>query len=683
MATAAFRAFPLDGAMSWFQPSTGAHVRWDGPETRALTQVAPRVVMLSLSHACNLACAFCSRDPSVATSWTADSAADLLRELAARRVLEVSLGGGEPLAFRGLSRLLDRLHDETPLAVHLTTNGVLLDDARVARLRGRVGEVRVSVYDDTPWEDRVARLADGGVRAAANVLVIPERLAALPSVLERLRRAGARDVALLSYVGPDRALHLGVEHDAALAEIVAESRLPARLSVCLGRRLDPLPLASLGGCGAGLDFVTLDPDRRVRACSFSDEGFPADTADDVLAVWRHERARLAAPSPRRGCARGAEASGAPSDGVRVYRAFSGNNSGDCVLVGRFDEAADARAYVDALLPGFAAGERYSPAWDALLRAEGVTPQANEYAPDAMLALGRAVLLHTDSTLADDYPSLRELLWRRGGRAVYNGVHEHGQIQLLVGLRAPDPARARAAAEARLEAPFTRHGQDAYGALRVFGQGDASLGAYGRDLDALAVSLGATIAGELVAETDLSVPRLLPSLARGRDGGPGAWLWARFFDERTAAEAAARLSPDEGLVAASKHSLLLRVGRARPRLAARLQRAGANVTVVAGARVRVTCTFYTGYREPKPSLEGARAGLRAELEEPFDARLSFESPVVTLVTADPGRALAAAARVAEALGCALWPRVGPVDAPAAALRRVRDDLVALSPPKRRG
>lgn len=145
MATASFRAFPLDGAMSWFQPSTGAHVRWDGPETHALARVAPRVVMFSLSHACNLACGFCSRDAGLATSWTADSAANLLRELAARRVLEVSLGGGEPLAFRGLERLLDRLHDETPLAVHLTTNGVLLDEARVARLRGRVGEVRVSV----------------------------------------------------------------------------------------------------------------------------------------------------------------------------------------------------------------------------------------------------------------------------------------------------------------------------------------------------------------------------------------------------------------------------------------------------------------------------------------------------------------------------------------------------------
>ncbi|MBK6810428.1 MAG: radical SAM protein [Sandaracinaceae bacterium] len=154
------RSVPLDGARLLFDPRTGLNLRVEGPSTRGLVRTAPRVVLFGITNQCNLRCSFCSRDSSAPSEWTPDSAFEMLTGLAERGVLEVAFGGGEPLAFRGFDELVERLATETSLAVHITTNGVLLTTERLARIAPHLGEVRLSIYDDTPWPERVAALAD-------------------------------------------------------------------------------------------------------------------------------------------------------------------------------------------------------------------------------------------------------------------------------------------------------------------------------------------------------------------------------------------------------------------------------------------------------------------------------------------------------------------------------------------
>jgi hypothetical protein len=300
----------------------------------------------------------------------------------------------------------------------------------------------------------------------------------------------------------------------------------------------------------------------------------------------------------------------------------------------------------------------------------------------MLALGRSVLLHTDSTLADDFPSLRALLWKRGGRAVYNGIHEHGQMKMLVGLRGPDvQATLTAAGAAAITEPLVRHGADAFGLLPINGHHEGSMIAQGRALQKLADDMGAVIAAELVGDKGATLAKALPSLARPSEEG---WLWVRFFNEQEAGAAAARLSPGEGLVATTNQCLLLRTGRVRSRLASRLQQHGGNVSFIGGPKVHVTCTFSSGYKDEKPDLDRTRALLRAELAAPFTMRSSFGNPVAEMTTDEPGPFLTAAVRVAAGLGptCRLWPVVGPREVTAAALARVREDLVVLSRKRRK-
>jgi MoaA/NifB/PqqE/SkfB family radical SAM enzyme len=304
------RSFPMDGALLLFDRASGTNVLCDGPETANLRQRAPRAIQFGITNACNLACTFCSRDTEAGSDWTADEAFRLLADLAEAGVLEVAFGGGEPWAFRGFADLVRRLHDETPLAVSFTTNGLALTPARLAAIRGRYGQLRLSLYDDNDWPRRVAVLADAGARFGINYLVTPQRLADLEAVVLRAVALGCRDVLLLSYNGSDAALHL----DAAQSrELAGRTRRLARalaggaelkLDTCWGERLAGVPrLFERSDCGAGRDFVVITSDRRVMPCSFHHLGIPVRSAADVMDVWRARRPELGSASLVPGCAR--------------------------------------------------------------------------------------------------------------------------------------------------------------------------------------------------------------------------------------------------------------------------------------------------------------------------------------------------------------------------------------------
>ena len=324
-AVAHLRRFALDGALLLFDRDTGLNVLCDGSETAHLRQRAPRAVQFGITNRCNLACSFCSRELGAESTWTADDAFVLLRGLAERGVLEVAFGGGEPWLFPRFDELLLRLHEETPLAASVTTNGLALGRKRLLRLRGRYGQIRLSLYDDNRWRERVALLADAGARFGVNLLVDPTSLPALEDTVIDVVAAGGRDVLLLAYNGGDPARHLPL---AAMPELgrrvgalarALTGRAVIKLDVCWGSRLAGVPrVVPRGDCGAGRDFVVITSDRKLMPCSFHTTALPLHDADDVLALWSRARERLAAASPIPGCAR-TPGFGLPTDLVPLRR----------------------------------------------------------------------------------------------------------------------------------------------------------------------------------------------------------------------------------------------------------------------------------------------------------------------------------------------------------------------------
>lgn len=674
------RAHPLDGALLFFDPRRGLNVRIDGPATRGLRRQAPRTLLFAITNRCNLACSFCSRDAGAASGWDEASAHAALVEFAAGGVLEVAFGGGEPLAFRGFDRLLERLRRDTELALHVTTNGTLLTPERARRLAERCGEVRVSIYEEA-WPARIDPLVRAGATVGANVLCTPERLASLPELLRRLADRGVHDVALLRYVGPDAALHLDDDGEARLAEAILGSPLRARVATCFGDRLHAVPRLWEGGCGAGSEFMTVTADRRIRGCSFHEVAIPFGSAAEALAIYRAGGRGLEAPAGRRGCARPTPARAPLADGVRVWRGFGGNNSGDCVLVGRFEDAARAAAFMAELVPGFQAGRPFSQAWIDLLRGEGITSEG--YSPDTMATLGQVVMLHTDSTLADDFVPLRALLWRRGGRLVFNGIHVHDSLHVVAGVRGGGggaESAMGAIAEAGLLA-LGRQGDMAFGSASIGGPAGTPCSVATR-VDALRAAAG-RIGGQAAAEVvawPATPPARARALPRQRAGAERPeWLWVRFGEVAEAEGFVRDLAPDlREPPARVGGAVLARFERVSPRLGWLASRRGGTAVALQGARLEVT--LHVAAADPPDSagrserLVGTLRAFLPGVDATIEERQLGAGRRVAVRTTDPLAVLRAAESAAIALGLSLG-HVGVRAAAAvpAALARVIREL----------
>ncbi len=688
-----FRAHPLDGALLWFHPRLGLNLRWDAPATRALRRAAPRVVLFAITNRCNLACDFCSRDRSAPSAWTVETAFRTLADFAQAGVLEVAFGGGEPLAFRGFDELVERLGRDTPLALHLTTNGELLTPDRAARLTPHLGEVRLSVYPQGSWAERAALLIRSGVTVGANLLATPAALPALPEVLRRLADLGCHDAAILRYIGHDSALHLDARQEDELSQIIRRSPLRVRVSTCFGDRLHALPLlfsGTDGDCGAGRDFLVVTSDKRLKACSFHDATVPFTTVADALSAYTAQRSRLDAPAGRPGCARPLPRAAPLTDGLRLWRGFSGNNSSDCVLVGRFGEPEAAAAFLSQLLPGYQPGKRTPQSWLDLFTAHGLA--AGEcFPPDNMVTLGRSILLHTDSSLTDDFVPLRALLWRRGGRAVCNGVYGRSEVRLLTGIALPNRAALRNGDALLREAghePLGAQGMTLFSSARVAGPSGCKYALDTRvdQVRNVATSLGGRIAGELVDWQDAPAARML----RRTRPDAAEWLWVSFKDPAAAAALAHDLRQNAADAAAESPAapavlgghVLVRCRRVGPRLGWMAARRGGVALLLQGTQLRIRFLF----RDPAPE-DGAASGdaaerfrttLRAFLAgQETDLEVSRDKEYWTrgrILSHAPEAALAALAQAARVEKVELsWLRIEAAEPIAQSIARIGEEL----------
>jgi MoaA/NifB/PqqE/SkfB family radical SAM enzyme len=121
----------------------------ENPVPPGLCSKAPSLVSIALTNVCDLACEFCYAPKSTHQL----SSSDLLRwckELDALGTLEVAFGGGEPTLYRELPELCAAIWEETELGISITTHGHHLDPDLIARLHGKVSNLRLSVDAPEP-----------------------------------------------------------------------------------------------------------------------------------------------------------------------------------------------------------------------------------------------------------------------------------------------------------------------------------------------------------------------------------------------------------------------------------------------------------------------------------------------------------------------------------------------------
>lgn len=698
----AFRDYALDGALLRFHPASGTNVRIENSATQHLRRVVPRVAMFGITNLCNLSCDFCSRDVQRESAWTVASAAQALRDLSHAGVLEVAFGGGEPFAFRGFADLVDELHEATPLALNVTSNGLLIREKNFARYANRLGQVRLSIYEDPRWRDAAQVLSSYGQKWGANLLVDAEALRTLPALLAQLAALGCHDVSLLSYIGPDLHRHLGPEGKAQLAAIVQDSPIACRLSVCFG---DSVPLPRLfdgadgsGDCGAGVDFVSITPDQRMQGCSFHDGGLPARNAQEILQGWQQRRARLAQPSLRHGCMgrkRVATPHTQSQNSIRVWQAFSGNNSGECVMVARFDTVADADSYLAQLLPDWKSEADYSTEWKQLFQAQAVAGPGLNYGemPRELLALGRSVIA-IGYAAEDMFPELRALAWKQGATVMPGGIHCH-EVSLLAVLRAASTQEAQnlvAAPPVALKDVMRiyRYGDILLLAIALDGRDD-ELAEIKQALEAYAV--GRPLAAEVVPSNVEEAEMLAVMKRLGVDIAEEPRLVLQFWShtEGEAEAQAARFAQQvtEASVTVAGGTVLISGIARRKRLVVLGSRQGAGVKTLDSAQVLVGARFVLPL---PPKQKGVRveprvidlAALREELQQGLQwgatapETLELESgyqgaAYVRVTTSRPDFVLQQLMPVAQRLGARAYFGVHEVDELALAVRRLMADV----------
>ncbi len=699
-----FRQYTLDGAVQFFHPESGTNMRFTNAATGTARMTAPRVVMFGITNDCNLTCAFCSRDTGRESLWTVDTAYEVLRNLSRAGTLEVAFGGGEPFAFHGFGDLIARLHDETPLALNVTTNGTLINAGMWKPYSGRLGQVRVSIYGDRTWRRCGDVFASDAQRWGANILVDDATLTTLDDTLSELAAAGCDDVSLLNYVGePCRILSANGRR--RLADIISASPIPCRVSVCFGDALGvPRLMAGAqneGNCGAGSDFITVTPDQKVQACSFQSHAFPGATADEIMHAWRSRRPLLSQPAPKTGCARteGVHGTPVPLPEIAIWRAFSGNNSGECIMVAKFRKVLEAEAYLAEILPGLRplekgseGDESYSALWRTLFSDEQVagSQEAMEYKtpPDNLVQIGKAVIA-TGYGSDDNFPELRALSWKRGAFVVPGGVHEHDILRLFAAMLAsPSDEPVRLVEAAHSEGILAwAHGRVVF--LHIPHEGrESALADDKRRLVALAG--GRPLSAEMyfqewerddmtqalkhMGQPLLRKPRLWVQFPQHQqDAGPVQRFAANFSDQ----------SPTVGT-----NWLMFDPVMGRKRVAVLAYRSEGMVTALEAERVVVMGYFWRqrpdsrkgrkAESEPMPAPETLAKVFNSAHPDfrNFDIKQTGDhngAITIELATDQPGPALHLMESMAKDMNLRLWPRVSDPNPLGSMLRRLKRDV----------
>ena len=167
---------------------------------------APVNLTWEVSLACNLRCSHClsSSGEPAAGELTTSEALDLVEQLHQARVFQVNFGGGEPFLRHDFEEILDACH-EKGIMTCISTNGTLLDAARVARLAAsRLVAIQVSLDGASAQTcdairgkgvfaraiEAVKLLAASSIPTSINTVLTAQNAAEIPAMYELARSLG-------------------------------------------------------------------------------------------------------------------------------------------------------------------------------------------------------------------------------------------------------------------------------------------------------------------------------------------------------------------------------------------------------------------------------------------------------------------------------------------------------------
>ena len=280
----------------------------------------PLAILFELTHRCPLRCPYCSNPLELERArGELDTAAwlRLLEEAEALGVLQIHFSGGEPTVRKDLEDLVRRAA-ELELYSNLITAGVLLDEARVARLaEAGLNHVQLSIQDSDPANaNRIGGYKDGHgrklraarwIRAAGlpltlNAPVHRQNIEHLEDIIALAVELGAErlEVAHVQYYGwayRNRAALMPTRAQLDRATETVEAARARLKGVLVFDYVVPdyyaqRPKACMGGWGR--QFLNVTPVGRVLPChaaeTITDLRFDTVSERSLAEIWRSSEA---------------------------------------------------------------------------------------------------------------------------------------------------------------------------------------------------------------------------------------------------------------------------------------------------------------------------------------------------------------------------------------------------------
>ena len=275
---------------------------------------APAQILLEITHRCNLKCKHCYLPRRLGKEMTCGELVELARQLAEAGVLQVSVGGGEPLLrFAELVELVRALTSRG-VDVILATNGTLFGEEEARELKHAglrvvqfsldgVGRVHDAIRGARGCFEKVVEaigLAKTlGFKVLVKTVVQRENRDQLLELFKLLNKLGVDGWSVNRAVPSGRAYHLlpeihlsSAEFDEAVKQVrETADNYSGVISVVL--ESEPGPLGSLGTssryalCPAGTTSLHIDPNGDVKPCSYFPPQFVCGNVkkDRLLDVW--------------------------------------------------------------------------------------------------------------------------------------------------------------------------------------------------------------------------------------------------------------------------------------------------------------------------------------------------------------------------------------------------------------
>ncbi|MGI5868144.1 MAG: radical SAM protein [Kiritimatiellia bacterium] len=216
---------------------------------------APRHAVLELTFHCNQNCIFCYlpwlEDPSmIAPELAIDDWLDIADRLVRHGVRHFTLTGGEPLVKPGVEKLLDFLiaHEAKP-AFTIFTNGILVDDALLRKLKGTKGDIACSlpglrqfakltasdhtIYDMIDLFDEMKR---AGVGFSVSITVTKPAFREMEDLVGLAAVSGAKCIQVVPFVAEGR----GAQHPELMLTYDELQTLGRRVKKLKGKIKTPL-----------------------------------------------------------------------------------------------------------------------------------------------------------------------------------------------------------------------------------------------------------------------------------------------------------------------------------------------------------------------------------------------------------------------------------------------------------